>query len=325
MIKISPIILFILISYTSFSQTTCDSLNLTKKKVYGFKPSQISDSLQQLKSDEMDVFWKIARNNSTDAAPCLQSLIENEHADSYFCFDASSLLLRLDTTGKYWPTVISGLKKCDLEDLQLSSYLEICFYLGYKKQDIGELAKNLISVPNAKIFLSNHFLTLNAIYASIFLFNMMPVSTAEKVLSGTIRNGNPTAKHNAAVVLNILATDKGDSLINSLIAGKQLPDSTIKFIQNDRKNFILKPKGFVSRSRILEALEDAPYNFEKKFYGFAGNEKLTRSACKKLGKKDVEKIRTARRKSTPGLSDEALEEYFTLTSILMTVRDKKED
>ncbi len=316
------ILAILLTSIISFSQTTCDSLLLLKKKVYGFKPSELTDTLKSLKSKDLDLFWKTARNNPKEAAPCLKSLIENETVDSYFCFDASSLLVRLDSTDTYLPTVIKGLKKCELSDLQLSSYLEICFYLSYKKQDITELATKLISVPDAKIFLSNHFITLNAVDASIFLFNNMPMETAEKTLVSAISNGNPTAKHNAAVLLNLMATDTGDKFINSLIEKKELEDPTIQFIMKDRKNFILKPKGSESRSKIIEYLNDVPYNFEKEFFGFAGNNKLIGSACKQLTKQDIEKIRIARQKSTPGLSDEALHEYFALTAILMTVRDK---
>lgn len=324
MTQLIAIIVFILTSYISFAQRTCDSLNILKKNVYGFKPSDLSDSLRNLKSGELDIFWKTARNNPTEASNCLQGLIENETKDSYFCFDASSLLVRLDTSSKYLPTVIAGLTKCNLEDLQLSSYLKICFYLGQRGQDIGKLTTNLISIPNAKIFLSNHFLTLNAIDASIFLFNSMPTTTAESVLISAILDGTPTAKHNAAVVLNLLATDNGDSLLNSLIEKKQLGDSTVQFILRDRKAFIIKPEGSASRAKVLEALNDVPYNFEKEFYGFAGNNNLISSACKQLKTQDVERIREARRKSTPGLSDEALHEYFALTRILMTVRDKKD-
>lgn len=323
-------ILFLLSSYISVSQTTCESLILLKKSSYGFKPSELSDSLKKLKSRELDVFWKTAKNNPTDASKCLQSLIEAETKDSFFCFDASSLLLRLDTSTKYLPTVIAGLKKCNPEDLQLSVYLQVCFYLGYKGQDIEELTTNLISIPNARIFLSDHFLTLNAIDASIFLFNIMPTTTAERVLISTIQNGNSTAKHNAAVVLNLLSTDNGDKFLNSLIENKLLGDSTVQFIFKVRKTFIIKEESLTnqakystSHAKVIEALKDVPYNFEKEFYGFAGNNELIISACKQLRKEDIEKIRDARQKSTPGLSDEALYEYFALTKILMTVRDKR--
>jgi hypothetical protein len=315
----------LLTSIISFSQTTCDSLLILKKKVYGFRPSELTDTLKSLKNKDLDLFWKTAHNNPTAAKPCLETLIENETIDSYFCFDASSLLVRLDSTNTYLPTIINGLKKCNLEDLQLSTYLEICFYLTNKKQDITELATKLISVPDAKVFLSNHFITLNAIDASIFLFNNMPPETAEKTLLSAILNGNSTAKHNAAILLNIIATDTGDKFLNSLIERKQLEDSTIQFIMKDRKNFTIKSNGSESRSKILELLNDAPYNFEKEFFGFAGNDKLMGSACKQLTKQDVEKIRIARQKTTPGLSDEALHEYFALTAILMTVRNQKEN
>lgn len=319
------ILAILLTSIISFSQTTCDSLLLLKKKVYGFKPSELTDTLKSLKNNDLDLFWKTARNNPKEAAPCLKTLIENETEDSYFCFDASSLLVRLDSTNTYLPTIIKGLKKCELKDLQLSSYLEICFYLGYKKQDITELATKLISIPDAKIFLSKHFTTLSAIDASIFLFNDMSTETAEKTLISAISTGNATAKHNAAVLLNLIATDTGDKFLNSLIEKKELEDFTVQFIMKDRKNFILEPKGSESRSKIIEYLNDVPYNFEKEFFGFAGNNKLMGSACKQLTKQDIEKIRIARQKSTPGLSDEALHEYFALTAILMTVRDKKEN
>lgn len=317
-------IIFVLITSISISQTTCDSLLLLKKKIYGFKPSELTDTLKSLKNKELDLFWTTAKNNPKEASPCLKALIENEVADSYFCFDASSLLIRLDSTDTYLPTIIKGLKKCELSDLQLSTYLEICFYLNYKKQDVTELATKLISVPDAKVFLSNHFITLNAIDASLFLFNNMPIDTAEKCLISAIENGNLTAKHNAAVLLNLMATDHGDQFLNSLIEKKELDASTIQFIMKDRKTFIIEPMGSESRSKILELLKDAPYNFEKEFFGFSGNDYLIGSACKQLTKKDIEKIRSARQKTTPGLSDEALHEYFALTTILMTVRDKKD-
>ena len=123
---------------------------------------------------------------------------------------------------------------------------------------------------NFRIFLSNHFITLSAIDASIFLFNNMPSETAEKCLIEAIENGNATAKHNAAVVLNLMATDRGDQFLNGLIEKKLLDVTTIQFIMKDRKNFVVKPKGSESRARILEALNDLPYNFPVFVYLHAG-------------------------------------------------------
>jgi len=317
-------ILWLFACSISFSQTTCDSLVLLKKQLYGFKPSELSDSLKDIKAGELNLFWNTAHNNPANGAQCVEAMIKNETKDSYFCFDAASLLVRLDTSERYLPTVIEGLKKCNPEDLQLASYLEICFYLAYKKQDVSELATRLISIPNAQVFLSEHFITLDAIESGIFLFNTMPEAKAEHVLSSAILNGNSTARHNAAVILNLLSTDRGDSLLNDFIQKKQLADSTIELINSDKKNFTLDAKGTESRAKVLEALNDAPYNIDKNFFGFAGNDNLIGSACKVLTIKDLDRVREARLKSTPGLSDEALHEYFTLTGIIITVRSKKE-
>ena len=111
MILLLITILLFTTTYNSSAQSTCDSLKMMKESIYGFEPSALSDSLKEIKSEELDRFWEMAKNNPIESSKCLQVLIEEETKDSFFCFDASSLLLRLDTTNKYLPTVVSGLKK----------------------------------------------------------------------------------------------------------------------------------------------------------------------------------------------------------------------
>ena len=95
----------------SYGQRTCDSLILLKQKVYGFRPGNLSDSLRNLKNNDLDLFWNTAHNNPKEAAQCLKILIENERTDLYFCWDASALLSQLDTTDIYFQTIIEGLNK----------------------------------------------------------------------------------------------------------------------------------------------------------------------------------------------------------------------
>ncbi len=218
--RILLILILFFYSAINYGQATCDSLILLKKKVYGFKPANLSDSLKNLKSQELDLFWDCAKRNPAEATECLNTLILKEEQDSYFCFDASSLLLSIDKKQLYTSTVIKGINKCALEDIQLSAYLNICFYLGKKGQDITALTNKLISIPNASVYLANHFITLNAIDASLFLYNTMSDATAENALFGAIKNGNATARHNGTVVLTLLATERGDSLIQTLIDNK---------------------------------------------------------------------------------------------------------
>jgi hypothetical protein len=295
---------------------------LEKERVYGFKPNQLNDSLKSLKSKELDNFWTLSKSNKRESALCIKELIETEKADSYFCFDASSLLLSLDTSTLYHSVVLKGLNKTNLEDIQLSSFLRIAYFLAYKGQNINQLTTKLISIPNAKVYLSDHFITLNAIDAGIFLLNIMGEKNAEKTLITAIENGNSVAQHNAAVLLNVLSTKVGDSLIKRNIENSHFPDSTINRLNKDAQSFTITKEGTLSRSKILEAMKDVPYNFEKEFFGFSGNEELIHSACKVLTKNDLQLVRDARTRSISGLSDEALHEYFTLTAIIFTIKNK---
>lgn len=320
--KFFPTLFLTLLIGLGYSQSICDSIKLKKDIAYGFAPNELSDSLKNLKSQELDNFWNFAKKNKEESALCIKKLIENEKNDSYFCFDASSLLLSLDTSKLYHSTIISALNKTNLEDIQLSSFLKISYYLAYKGQNINELTTKLISIPNARIYLSDHFITLNAIDAGIFLLNIMGEKNAEETLILAIKNGNPVAKHNAAVLLNVLSTNNGDSLIREKISSGSLPDSTINRLNKDNESLTIKKKGTIKRNRVLEAMKDVPYNFEKEFFGFSGNEDLINSACKVLTKDDLKIVRDARTRSITGLSDEALHEYFTLTAIIFTIKAK---
>lgn len=317
------IVIFILNNYNVFSLNICDSLQSLKELTYGFKPSSINDSIKEQKSKEMDIFWETAKSHPADAAKCIKIMIENEKHDSFFCFDASSLLLRLDTTDKYLPTVIQGINKCELEDLQLYPYLQICIYLGKKNQDISDLVSKFLDLTEGKIFLSNHFLELGIVDASIFMLNIIPIEKAETILINKINSNNYNIKHNGIYLLNLLSSNNGDKIINDLIKNKNLNDSTIQLLNQINKKLVLDYKeGTLNYEKVIELLDDAPFNFEKQFYGFSGNTDLINSACSKLTSKDLEKLFEARKKSTFNLSDEALYEYYALTSIIMTVKKK---
>jgi hypothetical protein len=230
--QIALLLCVFLLSINSKAQSICDSLNNMKRKYYGFKPLGFSDKQMQAKSAQLDKFWGFAMKHKDEAAPCLSAMITAETNDPYFCFDASSLLLKMDED-KYQDVILEGLKKCDLKDLQLEPYLDICYFLGRKGKDITGLTEKLISFPDAQVPLTAHAIVLSGAEASLFLYNTMETEKAEQSLINSINSGNPTARQNAAVVLTILSTDKGDSVINQMIAKKQLADSTEKFIQKN--------------------------------------------------------------------------------------------
>src|ERR1700747_3769780 len=118
--------LTVLFSINCSAQSICDSLKHLKQKYYGFKPFGYTDEQLQARSAQLDKFWSLAMSYKEEAGPCLKEMILAEDHDPYFCFDAASLLLKMDE-GKYLDAVLEGVKKSDLKDLQLEPYLNICY------------------------------------------------------------------------------------------------------------------------------------------------------------------------------------------------------
>ncbi|MGN6181965.1 MAG: hypothetical protein ACTHNW_22480 [Mucilaginibacter sp.] len=307
------------------AQTICNKLHDMKQTYYGFSPHTLSTKQIDAKSAELDKFWNLAKTDKPVAAACLKDMILAEHNDPYFCFDAASLLLSIDEKGQYFDAVSEGMKKCDLNDLQLETYLKMAFYLGTKGQDISKLSEKLISEPNAKVFLTEHVITLNAADASLFLYNKMGTQNAETNLIHTLQNGNTTGRNNAALVLSLLSTAKGDSVLNVAITKKQLPDSIINNIKKEHeliKDQLTKCDGSMSREEVLSGLKAYPGEPNQRYSEIAGDQSLVCSAFKSLKASDADVIRAARDRSTPGLSDEALYDYIVLSEILIYVRGK---
>jgi hypothetical protein len=285
MARIFIILLLLTSSVFCSAQTLCEKLAKLKTEYYGFKPNSLDEKQTEAKSADLDKFWNLAKTDPDAALPCLKDMIMAENNDPYFCFDAATLTLTLDKKEQYLDVVLAAAKKADLNQLQGEAFLRVAFFLGHKGKDISPLAEKLLSTPRAHVYLTEHVIDLNAIDASIFLYNLMSIKSAEDNLFNIIANGTPSGKHNAAVVLNILSTNRGDSLLNNLMTENKLADSTKAFILKDRKAFGENPD----------------------------KQKSTR---------DEETVRTERTNTITALSDESIERYFSLTSELMVVRRK---
>jgi len=285
MARLLIVLLLLFTSFTIKAQSLCEKLSKLKTEYYGFKPNSLNKKQTESKSAQLDKFWELAKTDPEKALPCLRDMIMAENNDPYFCFDASTLVLTLDKKEQYLDVILEGVRKCDLKELQGEPFLRVAYFLGNKGKNISALTEKLMSTPGAHVFLAQHAINLSAADASIFLYNLMSTKDAEDNLFKIIADSNPTGKRNAAIVLTLLSTAKGDSLLDSLIANNKMDDST--------KTFILKDKADMIKSAKTE-----------------------RTA------KDEEAVREERRKTITGLSDESLERYFSLTCVLMKIRNE---
>jgi len=308
------------------AQSLCDKLHSLKNKYYGFSPNGMTSAQIEVKSADLDKFWDLAKTDKPAAAECIRDMIMTENNDPYFCFDAATLLLSIDDKGRYINAVAEGVRKCRLKDLQLETYLKVVHFLGKKGIDISQFTERLMSEPNATVFLTQHVITLSAADASLFLYNEMGTQKAEESLLEILKNGNPTGRANAAIVLSQLSTPKGDSVLKVLMTNKQLPDSITIAIQKEwesvKTEFEKCNKGSMPREEVISRLKAYPGDIGSGDVEIAGNEELICSASKSLTSADAEVVRAARDRSTPGLSDEALYDYIVLSEILIYVRGK---
>ena len=73
----------------------CQALAEAKRVTYGFHPPQLSASERRLKTAEMDKFWNLAKGAGAQGLACVADFIATEKDDTYFLFDAASLLARI--------------------------------------------------------------------------------------------------------------------------------------------------------------------------------------------------------------------------------------
>lgn len=310
-------------------QNTCDSLTTLKNKIYNkYDPIAVSDSINNLKWKELDQFWKYSMSEKIKSASCINELLIKENKDSYFCFDASALLVNIDKNKEYRGTVINGLLKSRIEHIQLNTFLQIIIILSKEGYDISELATKYLSSPKKKVLLKNHFLSLNRTHAGILIYGTMDDNAATKNLIKNILSDNPEyVKHSSSVILYLKNTKRGNNVLDSLKTKNLIPEKTLEVLNYYRKSLSSKPKKskeIYSRNEILKKISWVPFNFKEKWYGASGDQSLLYSTYKILNHTEIDLLRKARNKTIFDISDESLHEYFALTKLIFVLNLKKE-
>jgi hypothetical protein len=163
------------------------------KKTYNFKPSRLSDSERNAKSDEMDKVWSAVKADPKVMAPCLRESVEDPQADAWFRIDGSSLLVEADSTpaskalkAKYW-------NKADPEDISPEIWVETLTELGSEGFDVSEGGRRWLEYPNARYFLAAHGgFKVDGVIGAMFIFGSMDESQATPALTEIVnQRGHP--------------------------------------------------------------------------------------------------------------------------------------
>ncbi len=303
-----------------------------KKKVFGYRPSQLKREQREVKSKQLDAFWDKARAMGTAAVPCLREMLQAEKDDGFFLFDASSLLLSIDQSSPTLEAVAGALRYADLKEVDPAAYIRLLIWLSWKDVDIGPLAEKYLTYPDVDTYLPQHAMKLDRISGTVLLYGSMPTALADRYLIAALSFKEPYARSTAFYVLVLSMTEESFKNLQShanLVA--DLPSELqheIKQIRTYSPVKVPQTTQFTRQKvllRLHSVIRGASENIDEDNPPWvAGVEGFQDGAIATLTEEDIPVLRQARRRSITGVSDEALYEYFALTKILLGLVNRYE-
>jgi hypothetical protein len=309
----------------------CEKLETAKAKAYGFAPSQVSDQERKLKATLMDEFWETAKTLGPSSVPCLQQMIGDNRNDPFFLFDASSLLLNMDSSPASLQAISAALVRTDLKDIQIAAYLRMLLALSRKNVDIGPLAEKYMVYPSVDTYLPEHAMQLDRTQGALLLYGSMDPQLSEKYLEALAKQSKPEVRGAAVFALALNLTEAS---FRAFHAGLSLDGVS----PGDRKGIgsILRyeapkpePNPKLSREQVLKRIDaviggdfDHPDKTNPPYV--AGDTGFETSAHALLTPADLPLVYEARRKSVRGVSDESLDEYMSWSLTIFEIINRND-
>jgi hypothetical protein len=321
--------------------TTCDTLRAAKSKVYGLRPTQLSESQIDAKGKEIAAFWKQVHSAGSDGVSCVRSMLRAETTDHFFQFDAASFLYQADRSPETLLLVRDSIAQADFQESDPANYLSLAVALAQQGVDIGPLAARLLRYPNAVIRVPEQGLELDSDTAALFLYGSMKPSVATNAL---MQAPESFVRAGAAHLLAEQLTEESFRTLSRCDGLRKIEE---EFRRNEADFAHLE----FSREQVLQTIASLPRSgaeftdvmgkkgaeFDKcmrdskatqeqistaiaegePIYGIANHTAFMNSAVATLQPGDFELLRTALRKALFNVSDHSLEEYLAFTQVMI--------
>jgi len=332
---------------------TCEELRVTKSKVYGFHPAQMSEAEILAKTKELEAFWKQVQSAGPAGSSCMKAMLAAEKADRNFQFDGGEMLYQLDRSPESLNLVRDSIAQADFQETDPANYLVLSLALAQAGVDIQPLAVKILRYPNASIHISEHSLDLDTDTAALFLYGSMPTSQASTDLIAELRAPEPFVPPAAAHLLAEQMTDESFRALSRWDGLKKVEEdyrrNDIQAIMKYQPPNLADPK--FTREQVLKTIAALPHTreefdlamstrgaeFDKQvsgknlsqpeltklvadsepIYGIADHSAFMNSAIATLKPEDFDTLREARRKALFNISDESLNEYLAFTQIMI--------
>ena len=299
------------------------------RATYDFKPSKLDKAQRGAKSDAMDKVWSAVESKPKELLPCLRTALEDPKADTWFRFDASSLLVKLDPSDTSKAIQVRAFLDVDLEDADLRTWVQTLSRRAAEGYDVSEGALRWLNHSNANYFLPEHgAYEVNKEGGAFFMLGCMDETNALPVLLKIVSDRNNKHREFALSMLTKLATPEALQALKKIdpntVSKKGQP--VIKAVLTRPKTIILRkgtPK--VTRAEYLKAFQNAANGNWKTFDDLV--EKVPdgeRDAIVVLKDEDLPLLRKVRRLRLAYCNQHAIEYYEDFTSIIMALVWKSE-
>lgn len=307
----------------------CSSFQARVRTVYDFRPSKLNGAARERKAKEMDEVWKLVKADQAALVPCLRAALGAKNADAWFRVDGSALLVEVDPSRESREIQCKHWTLADWKDLDPQPWMSVMANLGALGHDTSAAGKRWLDDDSGAFDVAQHAMHVDRRPGSFFLFGSLDETIATPALARLARDRKQSGRE---VALELLASQATPEALKALRAidlttfpkkwsaavEPLLGEPTLLAKRDATASF--------SREKLLET-------FRAFLQGNAEPLDATRADLERhwaehvvgvLKPEDLSLLRQVRRKRMTYLSDEALEDYYEYSLILMTLVWKPE-
>jgi hypothetical protein len=324
---VGVLLLLSLVSVQGQTGAPCANFQQLIKETYTFKPSKLSNSERERKSEAMDRVWNLVKANQAEMLPCLRAALQDPKADRFFLFDGSNLLVSLDPTNESKAIQIQSYATVDLADVDLRVWVVVLANRALEDLNTTSAAARWLEYREASYFIPEHVFSVGPLEGALFLYGTMPESRATPALAKIASDSSHRGRAYAIRLLMDQATPESLQVLRNL--------DPKGLTQNQKKGleaFFAKPRVVIarkepktSRAEFLPAFEQLADGNWERFLDLV--EKVSdgeKDVVAVMKSEDLPLLRRVRRRVIANGSPHAIEYYLSFTEILRTLMMKYE-
>lgn len=283
---------------------TCAGFNVQLKQTYGFRPSQLDEAAQTVKSKQMDAIWSAVQNDPATLGPCLKTALQSTD-DAWLRYDGSQLLVSIDHSPEAKAMLFDALQRVPMDDVDLRSWVHLASSFGVDGYDTSNLGRKWLAYPKPEYYLPEHgAYKIDRGIGALFIFGSMDEKYATPALIDISKSTTGDSQKIATWLLKQQATP--EALSAAPLSHPQLIEPR-KSPHNTREEFMSAFNALLSgNEKPFLTLMDAVPDGERDLVAVATAD-------------DLDTIRKVRRHYAAINNQHIVEFYDQFTQIILTM------